>query len=601
MSLDRRTFITSTAGLAFLASATGLTQVVAAVEANAPVRIRNRILRVGSRDIFYKNAGKGPPIVLIHSSPGDSSFWEDDIPELAVNYSVYAFDSPGFGRSEPPPQTQRDVSFMADRIAAAMQALGLPPAVIVGSHTGAAVGMELTARHPEKVVGLMLDGIPVFNEHELKHWFDDFFDPLTPEKRAGHFTSMWTRSRDQGLWFPWSINAPEHLMPVRRLSGAPQIQRNMMRIMRSARTYLPEFRSAVFYAPRVPATLAKIDVPTYIVCAKGDPLSPHMERLPPMKPNHKVQMMSGFMEIRESRNAWLPSVIGSKAAPPIVDQPPVDEGISGYIVELADGREVYMRIAGKPDQPALLLIHDAPGSSHMHRPLIEALSAHARVYAVDLPGCGETEPLSSETPTIGDFAEVMRSVMAAMGLKRASVYGVGFGSSVALELAARHPKLVDKLVLQSLLLASAEERADMLKNYAPRIELKADGSHWYTTWLMLRDSLIFWPWYQSTGDRLRKIDIREQFDAIPLHDRTVEVMKQYGSYHHVINAALGQDAQSVLQQLQNKAVICTDARHPFAGYDEALVASWPKAQILQAAANGADHVAQLADLLGRKS
>lgn len=598
MSLDRRTFITSTAGLALLASATGLSQAAAAIEPAASVRIRNRILRVGGRDVFYKSAGKGPPVVLIHSSPGDASFWDDDIPELAVNYSVYAFDSPGFGRSEPPPETQRDVSFMADRIAAAMQVLGVPPAVIVGSHTGAAVGMELTARHPAMVLGLMLDGIPVFNDHELEHWFDDFFDPLTPEKRAGHFTTMWTRSRDQGIWFPWSINAPQQLMPMRRVSGPAQIQRNMMRIMRSARTYLPEFRSAVFYAPRVPETLAKIEQPTYIVCAKGDPLSPHMARLPPVKPNQKVEMLSGFMEIRERRTAWLPGVIGTVAAPPIVDKPPVDAGISGYIVELADGREVFMRVAGKPDRPPLLLIHDAPGSSHMHRPLIEALSAHARVYAIDLPGCGETEPLSTEAPTIGDFAEVMRSVMTALGLKRASLHGVGFGSSVALEFSARHPKLVDKLVLQSVLLASAEERADMLKHYAPRIELQADGSHWYTTWLMLRDSLVFWPWYQSTGDRLRKVDIREQFEAIPLHDRTVEVMKQFGSYHHVINAALGQDAQAVLRQVQSKAVLCTDARHPFAGYDEALVASRPKAQTLQAAANGTDHVTQLAGLLG---
>ncbi|HEY6644437.1 alpha/beta hydrolase [Povalibacter sp.] len=600
MSLDRRTFITSTAGLAFLASATGLAQAAVAVQPEGSVKVRNRILRVGGRDVFYKHAGKGAPIVLIHSSPGDSSFWEDEIPELAANYSVYAFDSPGFGRSEPPPETERDVGFMAERIAAALKALGLPPAVIIGSHTGAAVGTELTVRHPQMVRGLMLDGIPVFSEHELENWFGDFLDPLTPEKRAGHFTTMWTRSRDQGIWFPWSINAPQQLMPLRRLAGAQQIQRNMMRIMRSARTYLPEFRSAVFYAPRVPAALAAIEQPTYIVCAKGDPLSPHMARLPPLKSNQTVEMLDGFMEIRERRAAWLPGVMGSVVAPPIVDKLPVDEGISGYIVELADGREVFLRVAGKPDKPALLLIHDAPGSSHMHRPLIEALSAHARVYAVDLPGCGETEPLSTQTPTIGDYAEIMRSVMTALGLRRASVHGIGFGSSVALELAARHPQMVDKLVLQSVLLASAEDRADMLAHYAPRIELKADGSHWYTTWLMLRDSLVFWPWYKATGDRLRQVDIRDQFEAIPLHDRTVEVMKQYGSYHHVINAALGQDAQAVLKQIQSKAVICTDARHPFVGYDAALVAGQPNAKQLQAAANGTDHVKQLAGLLGLK-
>jgi pimeloyl-ACP methyl ester carboxylesterase len=79
----------------------------------------------------------------------------------------------------------------------------------------------------------------------------------------------------------------------------------------------------------------------------------------------------------------------------------------------------------------------------------DALPSGLRVVAPDLPGFGE-----SEKPTPGRYpygiealAEAVADLYAGLELGRASVIGQCLGGAVALELAARHPELVSRLVL----------------------------------------------------------------------------------------------------------------------------------------------------------
>lgn len=596
MTLSRREFVSSSAGLALLSSASVMGG-QAAIGSRKPVKVRRRFVRVDSGNVFYLSAGEGAPVVLIHGSPGDSSYFDEELPELAKRYAVYAFDSPGFGRSDPPPEPKRDVAFLADRIAGAIRALGLPPAVIYGFHTGAAVAMEIAARHPQVVRALMLDGVPMFNDKELKSWFTDFFLPMVPDRLGGQFNAFWTRCRDQGLWFPWSLPAPEQLIRP-GVEPTHEIQSIMMRIVQPARTYVPTFRSAIYYGPRVEATLAKIDQPTVILCMERDVLAEHLKRLPPLKRNQSVYLSPTNEDIHRRRDELLERFAGKARAPALPKGAPVGAGVSAHIMELADGREIFMRVAGKPESPALMLIHDAPGSSQMHEPLIAALAAHARVYAIDLPGCGETRATSTTAPTIADFASTVRVVAKELGVSQAAVYGIGFGSVVALELAVRSPEIVRSAVLQGIPLPSVEERADFARHYAPPIALKADGSHWYSTWLMLRDTEVFWPWYKANGGTLRRTYRSDAFDAARLHDRTVEVMKQYGTYHHVIDATFAQDTARLLGELRVPSVFCSDPSHPFSAYADRLAASRPDMTLYPISGDVAVDATKIAALIG---
>ena len=53
-----------------------------------------------------------------------------------------------------------------------------------------------------------------------------------------------------------------------------------------------------------------------------------------------------------------------------------------------DGTQIFYREAGSKDNPAVLLLHGFPTSSHMFRNLIPALSNKYHVVAPDLPGFG---------------------------------------------------------------------------------------------------------------------------------------------------------------------------------------------------------------------
>jgi pimeloyl-ACP methyl ester carboxylesterase len=206
--------------------------------------------------------------------------------------------------------------------------------------------------------------------------------------------------------------------------------------------------------------------------------------------------------------------------------------------------------------------------------LILALSSHYFVCAPDMPGCGESEPFfMTELPGIADYADAMMTFCAQQHLASPVVYGIGFGSAVAIAMAARG--LAESLILRGVWLGDAAEKADMLNKFAPRINIEADGSHWYRTWLMLRDSQVYWPWYAQRASALRRIPA--DFSADHMHRWTFEVMKQLGSYHHLLHAALQFDAKAALQNCKMAIIICNDPGVPLSIYDSRLTQLLPDA------------------------
>jgi pimeloyl-ACP methyl ester carboxylesterase len=95
-------------------------------------------------------------MLLIHGSVGSSANWHDSIGPLAQVASVYAIDQLNMGQSQRITGLDAGLDATADRIAAAMDALGLAQADIVGHSHGGAVALMFAARHPERVRRLIL-------------------------------------------------------------------------------------------------------------------------------------------------------------------------------------------------------------------------------------------------------------------------------------------------------------------------------------------------------------------------------------------------------------------------------------------------------------
>jgi pimeloyl-ACP methyl ester carboxylesterase len=77
-----------------------------------------------------------------------------------------------------------------------------------------------------------------------------------------------------------------------------------------------------------------------------------------------------------------------------------------------EGIKIFYREAGDPHNPALLLLHGFPTSSHMYRNLIPELSDQYHVIAPDLPGFGFSDAPDRKrfAYTFNHLAKVMENL-----------------------------------------------------------------------------------------------------------------------------------------------------------------------------------------------
>lgn len=106
--------------------------------------------------LHYVEAGQGAPVVLIHGLGASTYSFRYTIPELAQRYRVVAFDLKGFGYSARPASGDYSLTAHAKLIAAAMRALGIERAAVVGHSLGGAIALRLASLCPERVDRLVL-------------------------------------------------------------------------------------------------------------------------------------------------------------------------------------------------------------------------------------------------------------------------------------------------------------------------------------------------------------------------------------------------------------------------------------------------------------
>lgn len=106
-------------------------------------------------EIYYEVQGSGEPIVLIPYLAADQACYAFQVADYAHQYTCYSVDLRGAGLSGKPDGAYT-TELLADDIAAFMQAAGIDRAHIFGLSLGAATGMWLAAKHPDKVRSLSL-------------------------------------------------------------------------------------------------------------------------------------------------------------------------------------------------------------------------------------------------------------------------------------------------------------------------------------------------------------------------------------------------------------------------------------------------------------
>lgn len=99
--------------------------------------------------------GSGVPLVFLHGIGGRASGWGPIQAACAqAGHASLAWDMPGYGES--PTIDPYDFDGLADALARLMNAAGWGQAVLLGHSLGGMVALQMWARHPERVAGLVL-------------------------------------------------------------------------------------------------------------------------------------------------------------------------------------------------------------------------------------------------------------------------------------------------------------------------------------------------------------------------------------------------------------------------------------------------------------
>jgi pimeloyl-ACP methyl ester carboxylesterase len=105
--------------------------------------------------INYEQQGSGEPLVLIPYLAADNACYAFQVADYAKHFTCISVDPRGAGESDMP-DGPYSTELFADDIGAFMQAIGLERAHVSGLSLGAATGLWLAAKYPERVKSLSL-------------------------------------------------------------------------------------------------------------------------------------------------------------------------------------------------------------------------------------------------------------------------------------------------------------------------------------------------------------------------------------------------------------------------------------------------------------
>ena len=160
------------------------TLMAAPVLAKAEDAPKGERVEVNGMTMFYETSGEGDPLVVLHGAYMNIPSMGAIIPELAETHKVYALEFQGHGRTT---DIDRPITYpnLADDVAAFMDKVGLQKADVFGYSMGAAAGLQLAIRHPEKVDRLIAASVV----YDVKGWQPEYL-AFIPQMNVEMFVNM---------------------------------------------------------------------------------------------------------------------------------------------------------------------------------------------------------------------------------------------------------------------------------------------------------------------------------------------------------------------------------------------------------------------------
>lgn len=160
---------------------------------------------------------------------------------------------------------------------------------------------------------------------------------------------------------------------------------------------------------------------------------------------YPIKTLIGVVADADVADSDIDAFVGSYVVP-VAEEGEEETGPRYEFADTAAGRLRYTK-RGTADN-AVLLIHGFGGDLDNWLFNADALAEKATVYALDLPGHGQSTKTLGD-PTVGGLAKVVLAFMDAVKVDKAHLVGHSLGGAIAMEVARTHKNRVKTLTLIS--------------------------------------------------------------------------------------------------------------------------------------------------------
>ena len=446
---------------------------------------------VGERQVHYRHAGKGPPVVLLHQSPASSAELEPLMRHLAAHFSVYAPDTPGYGHSDAlmPADAEPGIDDYVDAMAALFDALGLQRPALFGSHSGAIIATRFAFRYPSRVSALVANGVLLNTAEERAELVANYFPRFVPDWPGTHLAWLWMRLRDQLVYYPWyqrqASRRIEWPMSLAEIEAAAQD------LLDAGDNYRGAYRAVLDYD--IAPDLRQLQVPSCLMVARTDALAMYLPQYPAPSERLSIEVLPDFAALPAAVEQFL---LRQSAQPDV--QPPAPSarryGVGSRMLNV-NGSQMHLRSQAAGEGRPLLLLHDLGSSARALDAVLASLGGRRPLLAPDLPGHGLSDAANTFTPEA--TAALLHVMLQQLGVPEVELVAEGASAAIALALAARLP--ATRVTLCNPRALAAHELAEIAQHLPPLLEADNAGSHLQRAWGWLKDRDLYSPWSQRSA------------------------------------------------------------------------------------------------------
>lgn len=188
-----------------------------------PPEIRTGFLDIGTAKLYYEEAGKGRPVVMIHGGLLNASMWDDQFEVFARDYRVIRYDARGHGRSASEPDT---FSHHED-LRGLIEALKLDKPIVMGLSMGGYVAIDFALEYPGVASALVLVAPGLSGYEFSSEEFIDFSKRIGEAAQSEDIDAI--VEAFQTAWTDGPRRAPEEMDPAMREKVRAMVKENVER------------------------------------------------------------------------------------------------------------------------------------------------------------------------------------------------------------------------------------------------------------------------------------------------------------------------------------------------------------------------------------